>query len=305
MRYISIVILSLIQLLTTLVFAENTKKVEIFAHHGVLEDVPENTFAALKRAVELGIDGIEIDIRQTKDNQLILMCDETLDRTTDGKGRVDQLLYAEIRQYDTGSWRGAEFKGEKAPLFSDVLKFCKINNLKLILNVKQPCLEKQVLDFVKSSEMSSQVYLWGTLRNLNKEDAEPYGKTLVFVSPEETKEEILNRIHEEKKYAFSILPDNDNRQTIKNQIKMGVDVILVDYPYVVIDILNIKSQIITNKRPFKNIEISSPPQGETNDNTAFIQGKVNTLLKTIKGADYDNGITTGTYCTTTFKTPQE
>ncbi|OHB51574.1 MAG: hypothetical protein A2099_03920 [Planctomycetes bacterium GWF2_39_10] len=73
MRYISIVILSLIQLLTTLVFAENTKKVEIFAHHGVLEDVPENTFAALKRAVELGIDGIEIDIRQTKDNQLILM----------------------------------------------------------------------------------------------------------------------------------------------------------------------------------------------------------------------------------------
>ena len=291
MRYISIAILSLIQLLTTLVFAENTKKVEIFAHHGVLEDVPENTFAALKRAVELGIDGIEIDIRQTKDNQLILMCDETIDRTTDGKGRVDQLLYAEIRQYDTGSWRGAEFKGEKVPLFSDVLKFCKINNLKLILNVKQPCLEKQVLDFVKSSEMSSQVYLWGTLRNLNKEDAEPYGKTLVFVSPEETKEEILNRIHEEKKYAFSILPDNDNRQTIKNQIKMGVDVILVDYPYVVIDILNIKSQIITNKRPFKNIEISSPPQGETNDNTAFIQGKVNTLLKTIEGADYDKART--------------
>src|SRR3990167_7570652 len=136
MRYFLSTILFLMFFSITSVFAEDTKRPEIIVHHGILEDVPENTFAAFRRAVALGVDGIEIDIRQTKDNQLILMCDETIDRTTDGKGRVDQLLYAEIRQYDTGSWRGAEFKGEKAPLFSDVLKFCKINNLKLILNVK-------------------------------------------------------------------------------------------------------------------------------------------------------------------------
>ena len=149
------------------------------------------------------------------------MCDETIDRTTDGKGRVDQLLYAEIQQYDAGSWRGAEFRNEQVPLLSDVLKFCKINNLKLILNVKQTCLEKQVLGLVKANEMSSQVYLWGTLRNFNPEDAELFGKELVYVSPEELTEEKLNRIHEEKKYAFTSLINNDNRKTLKNWVKYG------------------------------------------------------------------------------------
>src|SRR3972149_2986975 len=265
-------------------------KVRVFAekivHHGILEDVPENTFAAFRRAVALGVDGIEIDIRQTKDNQLILMCDETIDRTTDGKGRVDQLLYAEIQQYDAGSWRGAEFKNEQVPLLSDVLKFCKINNLKLILNVKQTCLEKQVLDLVKANEMSSQVYLWGTLRNFNPEDAELFGKELVYVAPEELIEEKLNLIHEEKKYVFTSLINNDDRKTLKKWVRMGVDVILVDYPSVAMDILNINRQLVSGKKPFKNREIRRP-QMEADNNTAFIQEKVKTLVKTMTDEDFD------------------
>lgn len=289
MRYILIIISFLLTIPSKSVFAENTKQVEIFAHHGVLEDVPENTFAALRRVVELGIDGIEIDIRQTKDNQLVLMCDETIDRTTDGKGRVDQLLYAELQQYDAGSWRGPEFRKEQVPLLSDVLKFCKMNNLKLILNVKQTCLEKQVLDLVREYGMSSQVYLWGTLRNLNTEDAESYGKELVFLSPEEMTEEKVNRIHEEKKYAFSIMLESDNRKAMKDRIRMGVDVILVDYPCVAMDILNIKSQISAYKRP-KNRETNSPRQ-EANDNAPYLQEQVKTLVKTIEDTDYDKART--------------
>ncbi|MCR4291818.1 MAG: glycerophosphodiester phosphodiesterase, partial [Candidatus Kuenenia sp.] len=65
---------------------------EIFAHRGILEETPENTFAALHRIAELGIDGVLVDIRSTKDGRLILMNDETIDRTTDGMGRVDHLL---------------------------------------------------------------------------------------------------------------------------------------------------------------------------------------------------------------------
>ena len=237
-------------------------------------------------AVELGVDGIEVDIRQTKDNQLILMCDETIDRTTDGKGRVDRLLYAEIQQYDAGSWRGAEFRNEWVPLLSDVLKFCKMNNLKLILNVKQTCLEKQVLDLVKAEEMPSQVYLWGTLRNFNPEDAVLFGKELVYVSPEEMIEEKLNRIHEEKKYVFTTLINNDDRKLLKKWVKMGVDVILVDYPSVAMDILNINRQIVSGKKPFKNREIHRP-QIEADDNTAFIQEKVKTLAKTMADDDSD------------------
>ena len=285
MRYFLSTILFLMFFSITSVFAEDTKRPEIIVHHGILEDVPENTFAAFRRAVALGVDGIEIDIRQTKDNQLILMCDETIDRTTDGKGRVDQLLYAEIQQYDAGSWRGAEFKNEQVPLLSDVLKFCKINNLKLILNVKQTCLEKQVLDLVKANEMSSQVYLWGTLRNFNPEDAELFGKGLVYVSPEELIEEKLNLIHEEKKYVFTSLINNDDGKMLKKWVKMGVDVILVDYPCVAMDILNINRHIVGGKKPFKDREINRP-QLEA-DNASFVQEKVKTLVKTMADDDSD------------------
>ena len=285
MRYFLSTILFLMFFSITSVFAEDTKRPEIIVHHGILEDVPENTFAAFRRAVALGVDGIEIDIRQTKDNQLILMCDETIDRTTDGKGRVDQLLYAEIQQYDAGSWRGAEFKNEQVPLLSDVLKFCKINNLKLILNVKQTCLEKQVLDLVKANEMASQVYLWGTLRNFNPEDAELFGKELVYVSPEELIEEKLNLIHEEKKYVFTSLINNDDGKMLKKWVKMGVDVILVDYPCVAMDILNINRHIVGGKKPFKDREINRP-QLEA-DNASFVQEKVKTLVKTMADDDSD------------------
>ena len=285
MRYFLSTILFLMFFSITPVFAEDTKRPEIIVHHGILEDVPENTFAAFRRAVALGVDGIEIDIRQTKDNQLILMCDETIDRTTDGKGRVDQLLYAEIQQYDAGSWRGAEFKNEQVPLLSDVLKFCKINNLKLILNVKQTCLEKQVLDLVKANEMSSQVYLWGTLRNFNPEDAELFGKELIYVSPEELIEEKLNLIHEEKKYVFTSLINNDDGKMLKKWVKMGVDVILVDYPCVAMDILNINRHIVGGKKPFKDREINRP-QLEA-DNASFVQEKVKTLVKTMADDDSD------------------
>ncbi len=267
------------------VFAEDTKQVEIFAHQGVLEDVPENTFAALRRVAELGIDGIAIDIRQTKDNQLVLMCDETIDRTTDGKGYVDQLLYAELQQYDAGSWRGSAFQRERVPLLSDALKFCKINDLKVILNVKQTCLEKQVLEVVRESEMSSQVYLWGTLRNLKAEDADSEGKELVFLSAEEMTKEKIDLIHEEKKYAFSIILANDSRKVIKDRIKIGVDVILVDYPCVAMDVLNIKNQTSVYKKP-KRRETNNPRQ-EDDHHTAHIQERAKLLTKTIEDAEYD------------------
>lgn len=287
---IQIFALLLIPASSLLAFAENVHKAEIIAHHGVLEDVPENTFAALRRVVELGIDGIEIDIRQTKDHQLILMCDETIDRTTNGKGRVDQLLYAEIQQYDAGSWRGPEFKNEPIPLLSDVLEFCKINNLKLILNARQVCIEKQVLDLVQSYDMYPQVYLWGTLRNLNTEEAEQFVKELVLVSPEEMTEEKIVRIHEEKKYAFSIILNSDDRKMIKDQINMGVDVILMDYPCVAQDILGIQDQIPARQRPFKSRKTNHPQQEEI-DNKTYVREKVKTLVKTIKGPDPDKART--------------
>ncbi len=288
-RILTIILLFLPLVFISPAFAKN-HPVEIFAHHGIVEDVPENTFAALKRIAELGIDGVEVDIRQTKDNQLILMADETIDRTTDGYGYVDRLLYAEIQQYDAGSWRGARFKNERVPLFSDVLKFCKVNQLKLLVNVRQTHVEKQALDLIKSCGMSSQVYLWGTLRNFHTEDADIQGKDLVFLSPEELTEEGVGRIHNEKKYAFSILLDSDNRKTMKNWVEAGVDVMLVDYPCVIMDILGMKPQVEDYKpTPKKNQKNDTTQEG--NDNKVFFKNKVDTLVETIKDEDGDKSRT--------------
>ncbi len=289
LKYISLLVLCSLPLLTIPALAENTGHVEIIAHHGILEDVPENTFAALKRVSELGIDGIWIDIRRTKDNQLILMCDETIDRTTDGKGRVDQLSYAEIRQYDAGSWRGMEFENERVPLLSEVLQFSRINKLKLILNVKQTCLEKQIMDLIEVFEMASQVYLWGTLRNLDTNEISQPGKELVFLSSEELTEEKVARIHEEKKYVFSMVLGSDNRKAIKDLIKRGTDVILIDYPCVAMDILNIEDRTIFREKQ-QNARMSNIRKDE-GSNPASIQGNVKTLVETIEDADYDKSRT--------------
>lgn len=270
-------------------YAEDTKRVEIFAHQGILEEAPENTFAALSKVAELGVDGILVDVRRTKDGQLILMSDETIDRTTDGMGRVDDLLYSELQQYDAGSWRGFEFKGERAPLLSDVLMFCKINKLKLILNTKQIFLEEQVAEMVNSYEMSSQVYLWGTMRNYNAKNAEPLGKVLTYVAPEDFNEEKLKLIHEEKKLAFASLLECDDRQLMKKAIQGGVDVLLVDYPYVAMDVLDMNAVINTAKNIKKIHRENRPVAIDASD--PFIDKKVKTLLKTLQSADEDGSRT--------------
>jgi HEAT repeat protein/glycerophosphoryl diester phosphodiesterase len=290
MRISTIILLFLPLVFISPAHAGKNHRVEIFAHHGILEDVPENTFAALKRIVELGIDGVEVDVRQTKDNQLILMADETIDRTTDGYGYVDRLLYAEIQQYDAGSWRGARFKNERVPLFSDVLKFCKVNQLKLLVNIRQTHVEKQALDLIKSCGMSTQVYLWGTLRNFNTEDAAIQGKDIVFLSPEELTEEGVNRVHDEKKYAFSILLDSDDRKTMKGRIEAGIDVMLVDYPCVMMDILGMDTQA-NDYKPAPNKNPKNAVVQEENDNKAFFINKIDTLVETIKGDDGDKSRT--------------
>ncbi len=290
MRILTIILLFLSLVFINPVYAGENHRVEIFAHHGILEDVPENTFAALKRIVEIGIDGVEVDVRQTKDNQLILMADETIDRTTDGYGYVDRLLYAEIQQYDAGSWRGARFKNERVPLFSDVLKFCKVNQLKLLVNIRQTHVGEQVLELIKSSGMSSQVYLWGALRNVSTEDVAIGGKELVFLSPEVLTKERVDRIHEEKKYAFSMLLDSDDRKAAKDRIEAGIDVMLVDYPCVIMDVLGMDTQANDYKpAPKKNPENAAIQ--EENDNRAFFKNKIDTLVKTIKGGDGDNSRT--------------
>ena len=96
--------------------------VEVMAHRGDSGNAPENTLAAFRQAIEMGADWIELDVRLTKDDVLVVMHDRTVDRTTSGKGAVADMTYAEIRALDAGSWFGAAFKGERVPSLQEALE---------------------------------------------------------------------------------------------------------------------------------------------------------------------------------------
>lgn len=87
-------------------------------------DAPENTLAAFRRAQEQGADGIELDVKLTADGQVVVMHDQTVERTTNGQGAVRRLGLKELRRLDAGSWFGPEFAGEKVPLLQEVFETC-------------------------------------------------------------------------------------------------------------------------------------------------------------------------------------
>ena len=93
----------------------------VIAHRGASAAAPENTLAAFELAAKQGADAIELDVDRTRDDQLVVMHDATIDRTTDGRGRVSDLTTEEIRRVDAGMWKGSAFKGERVPLLEEVL----------------------------------------------------------------------------------------------------------------------------------------------------------------------------------------
>jgi glycerophosphoryl diester phosphodiesterase len=99
----------------------------ICAHRGANKTHPENTLTAFKEAIRLGAQMIEFDVQLTKDNKLIIMHDETVDRTTNGSGKVSQLTFKDIRKLDAGTWKSDKFAGEKVPTLQEVLQMMPEN----------------------------------------------------------------------------------------------------------------------------------------------------------------------------------
>jgi len=91
------------------------------AHRGDCKVAPENTLPAILSAVKKGAPMIEFDVQKTKDGHLVIMHDGTVDRTTNGKGKVSDLSFAEIRALDAGSWFAEEYAGTQVPTLEEVL----------------------------------------------------------------------------------------------------------------------------------------------------------------------------------------
>ncbi len=93
----------------------------ICAHRGASDTHPENTIAAFREAIRLGAQMIEFDVALSKDGELVLMHDRTIDRTTNGSGRPEDWLLADLKKLDAGSWKNSRFEGERIPTLGEAL----------------------------------------------------------------------------------------------------------------------------------------------------------------------------------------
>ena len=235
----------------------------VYAHRGASGYAPENTMAAFKKAVEIGSHGIECDVQVTKDGKLVICHDETLERTTDGKGFIKDLNYNEIRELDAGDWFDSRFKNEKIPQLSELLKLVKDNGLILNIEIKSgivlyPGIEQKVMDEVMAFGLPARVIIssfnhysvktckeinpsvktgilymeglfepWNYMKSLGCECAHPFYMALT----QEISKELKARGH-----IINVFTVNDPKAAVE-LVRMGVDGIITNYPDRIVEAL--------------------------------------------------------------------
>lgn len=135
---------------------------QIIAHRGASKYAPENTMPAFEKAMEAGADGIETDVQLTRDGIPILIHDEKLHRTTNGKGFVQDYTFAELQKLDAGSWFSEDFSGTRLLSVEELLIWIKDKPLKLHLELKNnkidyPELEIKTYNLLEKHELNERV----------------------------------------------------------------------------------------------------------------------------------------------------
>jgi glycerophosphoryl diester phosphodiesterase len=135
----------------------------LLAHRGDSLHAPENTLPAFEYAIQKGADGVELDAKLTADGHVVVIHDSTVDRTTDGKGRVASLTLEAIRKLDAGKWFNEKFSGTKIPLLEEAFETIgrdKLINIEL-KNYSAPYngLALKVCGLIKRHNNHSQILL--------------------------------------------------------------------------------------------------------------------------------------------------
>ena len=131
----------------------------ITAHRGFAEAAPENTISAFRAALNAGADAAEFDVHRTADGVLVVMHDCTVDRTTNGTGAIASLTYDYIATLDAGSWKGAEFTGEKVPTLFETLTFFHKTNMVAVLEIKVENTVDDILQMLDETKMNNRTVI--------------------------------------------------------------------------------------------------------------------------------------------------
>lgn len=146
----------------------------LYAHRGASAEAPENTLAAFRRAVEVGADGIELDVHLSADGIPVVIHDETLERTTDGTGPVAAWSSGRLQALDAGSWFDEHFAGEAVPTLEETLRLLS-GRLRLNLEVKEPRAGLAILELLRAFPHADAVissFDYGVLARLRRASPE-------------------------------------------------------------------------------------------------------------------------------------
>ena len=259
-------------------------KFQVIAHRGGLGLMPENTLSAFRHADSLGVDVLEMDIHTSSDGRLVVIHDRTVDRTTDGRGRVDSMTIRELQALDAGyRWKDAQGRyphrnrGVRIPLLEDVLS--EFDHQRLLIEIKpnsaqvaqQLCAtlerfemdEKTVVASFHGDALSAfrqacpqtpvsatlgQVLLY-TLLHLVRLDAAYLNPPIAFQVPEHAGP--LNLADERfvksvhARDAYVHVWTVNRTEAMRRLLDLGVDGIMTDYPDRLISLVN-NSQIESN-----------------------------------------------------------
>jgi len=123
----------------------------ISGHRGSPFKAPENTVSSVKKAIAEGADAVEIDVHKTKDNQIVVIHDDKVDRTTNGKGYIKDFTLSELKKLKINN-------NEKIPLLQEIINITK-GKAKLIIEIKVKNIEKDVVKLVENNNLVNNIYL--------------------------------------------------------------------------------------------------------------------------------------------------
>jgi len=217
---------------------------KIIAHRGARAEEPEDTIRAVKRAFECGADAVEIDVRLSKDREIVVIHDDTLERTTNGFGKVGEKTLGQLRTLDAG-------KGEKIPKLVEALLLAENLGLELVIELKEEGMEEMVVHEIVGAGMEKSVIVSSFYHAslLKIKVLAPRIKTGVIISSLpvlpvkiaiDARAEVifpkyprLNRefVAEASKEGIEIYPWTINtREDLEKAIELGVEGVVTDDP---------------------------------------------------------------------------
>ncbi|MBQ7147620.1 MAG: glycerophosphodiester phosphodiesterase [Pseudobutyrivibrio sp.] len=236
----------------------------VWAHRGASGYLPENTLPAFEKAVELGADGIELDIHKTRDGQLVVIHDEKIDRTSNGKGQIKDYTLEELRRYNYNATH-PECRHADIPTMREVFELIKPTDLQINIEIKTGIvfydgIEADILAMTKEFGMEDRV-IYSSFNHysvMKIKELDPTARTgFLYMDgtlnmPEYGKEHGVEALHPafynvqypnfvERAHELGLKINTwtvNSKQYMKMACDMGLDGIITNYPDVALQIVN-------------------------------------------------------------------